>query len=268
MKNNLKTLLVLVLVTIISSCSRDQGNTDYLENRDNIVYFNSSTGSLFVEQGESNEYEITISSSSIAQSDANFTIEVDESSTAILDEDFTISSNTKIEQGNLVTSITVTGIYENSSLDGKTAILNLVGLDGVLVGQNNQFELDLIRSCPYTGLNTTSYDVTVFAFDDEAPSFSTTLVPVTGAENTWSVTSAWGPEFVAWATGNPIYSNMFLYSATFKIEDDFSVTVVGDDAWATGGTGVFNPCSQEMQVTLTQDLFTTGFTVDVVLTPN
>ena len=269
MKNIFKTLLLLVLVTTVSSCSRDQGDTDYLDNRENIISYASSSGTLFIEEGEANEYVITVSASSLTKTNTNFTIEVDETSRAVLDEDFTISSNTSIAEGNLVTSFTVSGIYENSTLEGETVRLNLVGSDGVSVGNNNQFELELIRSCPFTGLKTTSYDATVFAFDDEAPSHSITLTPVPGEVNTWSVDSTWGPEFVAWATNNGAYSGQFLYPATLKVEDDFSVTVTGVGApYYTGGTGVFNPCSQEITMTVTQSLFTSPFTVDVVLTPN
>ena len=224
MKNIFKTLLLLVLVTTVSSCSRDQGDTDYLDNRENIISYASSSGTLFIEEGEANEYVITVSASSLTKTNTNFTIEVDETSRAVLDEDFTISSNTSIAEGNLVTSFTVSGIYENSTLEGETVRLNLVGSDGVSVGNNNQFELELIRSCPFTGLKTTSYDATVFAFDDEAPSHSITLTPVPGEVNTWSVDSTWGPEFVAWATQNGAYSGQFIYPSTFKAGDDFSVT--------------------------------------------
>lgn len=274
MKNIFKTLLLLVLVTTVSSCSRDQGDTDYLDNRENIISYTASSGTLFIEEGEANEYVITVSATSIAKTDANFTIEVDETSRAVLDEDFTISSNTSIAEGNLVTSFTVSGIYENSTLEGETVRLNLVGADGVSVGNNNQFELELIRSCPFTGLNTTSYDATVYTSvistdDGVGPPFSLTLEPVLGVENTWSLSSAWGPNYVAWTQGNnPAFNNQYVYPATIKIEDDFSVTVTGLSNDGPGGSGIFNPCTQEMLITLNQSVFSNPFTVDVTFVPN
>ena len=136
------------------------------------------------------------------------------------------------------------------------------------IGNTNQFTLQLFKSCPFEGLNTTSYDVDVFAFDDQAPSHSVTLVPVAGTDNQWTVTSSWGPDFVAWATGDPSYSGAFLYSGTIVLNDDYTVDFIGNDAWATGGSGNYSPCTQVFDITLTQGLFTTSFTTQVVMSPN
>jgi hypothetical protein len=113
-----------------------------------------------------------------------------------------------------------------------------------------------------------SYGVEVFAFDDEAPGHSVDLVPVPGTDNQWTVTSSWGPEFVAWATGDPGFSGSFPYSGTIVLNEDFTVEFIGDDAWATGGSGTYSACDDQFTITLTQALFTTDFTVDVVMTGN
>ncbi len=111
-----------------------------------------------------------------------------------------------------------------------------------------------------------NYRVEVFAFDDEAPAHTVALVPVDGTDNQWTVATSWGPEFVAWATDDPGYSGAFLYSGTIILNDDFSVEFIGNDAWATGGTGSYTACDDQFTITLTQALFTTAFTVDIVMT--
>lgn len=268
MKKIYNLLLVLSLVVLATSCERDQGDTDYLNDRTNTVFFNNTSASLFVEEGGENVVTVSVSSTALAENQIDYWIEVDPSSTAQKGVDYNITSSTSvIEQGTLISTFTITADFSNASLDGKTAVFNLLS-DEAAVGADNQFELTLTKSCPYNGLNTTSYSGGVRAFDDDAPSYSTTLNPVAGQDNTWTIASAWGPEFVAWATGDPGFNGRFLYSGTIVINPDYSVTFTGDDAWAIGGTGLFNPCTQIITYTLGQALFTTSFTVDVTLTPN
>ena len=52
------------------------------------------------------------------------------------------------------------------------------------------------------------------------------------------------------------------------INDDYTVDFIGNDAWATGGSGNYSPCTQVFDITLTQGLFTTSFTTQVVMSPN
>ena len=113
-----------------------------------------------------------------------------------------------------------------------------------------------------------SYGVEVFAFGEEAPSHTVDFVPVAGTDNQWTVTSSWGPEFVAWATGDSGFSGAFPYSGTVVLNEDFTVDFIGDDAWATGGTGTYSACDNQFTITLTQELFTSAFTVDIVMTGN
>jgi hypothetical protein len=110
------------------------------------------------------------------------------------------------------------------------------------------------------------YRVNVFAFGSEAPAHTVELVPVAGTSNQWTVATSWGPEFVAWATNNPIYSGAFLYSGTIVLNENFTVDFIGDDAWATGGSGSYSACDDQFSITLTQALFTSAFTVDIVMT--
>jgi len=114
-----------------------------------------------------------------------------------------------------------------------------------------------------------NYTVVVSAFGDEAPSHTVQLVPVPGTDNQWTVTSSWGPEFVAWATGDASFSGAFPHPGTITLNDDFTVDFVGDDSWSTGGTGTYSACDDQFTLTVGQEgLFTNPFTVDLVLTGN
>lgn len=116
----------------------------------------------------------------------------------------------------------------------------------------------------------TTYTANPFAFGAFSPVYTATLTP-TGTPNEYSIDSAWGPNWVAWATGNGGYSGLFIYPGTLIIGDDYSVTIIGaasDDWYATGGSGSYDPCTNEISYTLTQALFGSPFTVDVTLVPD
>jgi hypothetical protein len=113
-----------------------------------------------------------------------------------------------------------------------------------------------------------TYNVRVFAFGEEAPSHTVALVPVEGTDNQFTVVSVWGPEFVAWATGNPGFSGQFPYPATLTINNDFTLNVTGNAGYATGGSGSYASCNDVFEFTISQALFTTAFTVDIVMTGN
>lgn len=122
-------------------------------------------------------------------------------------------------------------------------------------------------SCPKGNLSG-NYNVDVYAFADQAPSHTVALVPVDGVENTYSITSSWGPTFVAWATGNSAYNNQYLYKGNIKINCDDTVTFIGKETgtWDTGGTGTYDPVTGVINIALSQGLFTGAFTTDLVFT--
>lgn len=114
----------------------------------------------------------------------------------------------------------------------------------------------------------TSYSAAVRAFNDNAPAFDATLTPVPGTTNEYAIDSAWGPDFVGWATGDPSFNGSFAYPARIIINNDLTITIVGGAGYATGGTGTYDSCGDVFTFTLTQALFSNPFTVDVVLTAN
>jgi hypothetical protein len=106
------------------------------------------------------------------------------------------------------------------------------------------------------------------AFGEAAIEYTATLTPVAGTTNQYTIDSAWGPNFIAWVTGNAAYEGRYLYSGVLTINPDKTIIIVGDSTWsAVGGTGVYDPsCINKFSYTLKQTLFGNPFTTDVVLT--
>lgn len=268
MKTIYKILSLVLLLTVTVSCNRDKVDTVDLSNRDNTIFFAASSATLFVEEGAQNIVEISVGATALANGEIPFTLAVDPSSTAVEGTDFTIlGSSTAFSNGKIISTVRIQADFASATLEGKVAIFNLTSGE-VGVGTSNQFTLELFKFCPFNGLNTSNYSASVRAFDEDAPSYVLSVDPVPGTDNQWTVYSGWGPTFVSWATGNSGYDNLYIYSGTIVLNEDFTIDFIGDDAWATGGSGTFSPCTQEFSYTLTQGLFTTSFTVDVVLTPN
>ena len=268
MKNIYKILTLSFVAIIATSCERDSGEYPYLDNRENTVGFTSASSTLFVEDGAANNVSIGVGATATVGG-GTFSISVDESSTAVEGVDFTIEGGNEFsfESGNIVSTFSIVGLFEGAIVEGKTVVLNLESTD-FAVSASNQYSLTLVQFCPFEGLETTSYTAYPTAFGFDAPEFAVTLTPVGNSINEYTIASGWGPNFVGWATGNPSNNGLYLYSGTIIINDDFTIDFVGDDAWATGGSGEFSPCTQEFSYTLTQGLFESPFTTDVVLIPN
>jgi len=115
-----------------------------------------------------------------------------------------------------------------------------------------------------------TYTGSPFAFGEDAPQFTAIVTLIDGTTNQFTIDTGWGPNFVMWATGNPAYEGAFAYSGIITLNTDNSITFVGDDGWsAIGGSGEFNnSCINEFSYTLEQELFSSTFTVDVVLRQN
>ncbi|OYX23021.1 MAG: hypothetical protein B7Z06_10790 [Flavobacteriales bacterium 32-35-8] len=268
MKTIYKILSLVLVLTLSVSCDRDTGDIDYLNNRPNSLFFSGNKATLFVEDGAPNTYSITVGSTGVANNTTPYTISVDPSSTAVEGIDFDIITSTELVAGKIVSIFTIEAYFEPAITDGKIAILKLTAEDGTNIGLADTFTLSLFKLCPFESLDTNNYSATVFAFDEEAPGYNITLTPVPGTTNKWTVTTGWGTTFVSWATGDASYDGLYPYSGTITLNSDFTIDFDGDSSWATGGTGVFSPCTQVFTYTLSQGLFSSSFTTDVVLTPN
>ncbi len=88
-----------------------------------------------------------------------------------------------------------------------------------------------------------------------------TLTP-TGDPFTYSVTNIWASNTVAVLAGVSGYP----YPGIIKLDPHtLEVTVTGSAPYGPGGTGTYDPCSDTFDLTLNQVLFTSPFTVHVVL---
>jgi hypothetical protein len=268
MKNIYKILTLSFVAIIATSCDRDTGDYPYLNDRVNTIGYTSSSSTLFVEDGAANNVSIGVAATTPVGG-GTFSISVDESSTAVEGVDFTIEGGNEFsfESGNIVSTFSIVGLFEGAIVEGKTVVLNLASTD-FAVSASNQYSLTLVQFCPFEGLETTSYTAYPTAFGADAPEFAVTLTPVGNSINEYTIASGWGPNFVGWATADAGYNGLYVYSGTIIINDDFTIDFDGDDAWATGGSGEFSPCTQEFSYTLTQGLFESPFTTDVVLIPN
>lgn len=141
-----------------------------------------------------------------------------------------------------------------------------VGLGGEGVRFNSVVVTVVDDDCVPTPAS--SYTATVRAFNADAPSYTAMLTPVPGTTNRYNIDSAWGPDFVGWATGNAGFNGAFVYPATIVINNDLTIDVIGAAGYATGGSGSYDSCGDIFTYTLTQALFTNPFTVDVTLTAN
>jgi hypothetical protein len=92
--------------------------------------------------------------------------------------------------------------------------------------------------------------------------YSPILTPVAGENNVYETDNIWGGlvEVLTGGAAPPIP-----YPGTLTLNDDLTVDFVGSEGYATGGTGFYNACTNEIFISLTQDLFTTDFTVEVYL---
>ena len=124
-----------------------------------------------------------------------------------------------------------------------------------------------LSSYNYTGVNP-NFIGTGFI----GPNFETVLTQID--ENSFNISSAWGPELIESLTNNQgTYIGLYQYPATITINEDFSISVVAlfEESFAapegTVSTGTYDPCTQTFYYQLQQTIVTSGQeNVVVVLT--
>lgn len=192
MKTINKILALVLLLTITVSCNRDQGDTDYLDNRDRLVTFSAGTsGILLVEEDAANTYDIVVGASDIGEA-ISYTIEIDPSSTAVEGVDFDIVSSTEILNQYIVGPFTIQANFENAAIEGKTVVFNLTDVSNGVIGTQNQFTLTLIKLCPIEAEFTGTYSLSTTGLGIfDTPTFTDGLVTLeigdTDTERVFSV---------------------------------------------------------------------------------
>ncbi|TXJ93231.1 hypothetical protein [Flagellimonas pelagia] len=268
MKNIFRTLGILFVgFLLVTSCEKNEDPT--IDFGEGYVQLNSTTGSIpenssspivttvLLGNDGTNPNGVTVNFTVTSSDDSRFTV--------------TPSNGTvEIPAGEFSADILVQPL-DNLDADGDVEItIELSTSSDLPIGIAGQglvaTSRDIVitdNDCPT--VYSSKYAVNVYAFDEEAPSHSVDLVPVPGTDNQFTIESSWGPSFVAWATGSASYEGLYLYSGTITVNDDFTVDFVGDDSWGTGGSGTYTACGDRFEITLTQALFSGGFTVDIVM---
>ena len=120
-------------------------------------------------------------------------------------------------------------------------VLTAVDVDGVSVGVDSESITSYRVSTPCPVETSDNYNVDVVG-PGSPPSHSVALVPVPGVANQYTVSSTWGPNFVAAATGNPAFEGQFPYPAVISINDDLTVDVSPTAATQAGpgGSGTYD----------------------------
>ncbi|UOX32227.1 hypothetical protein LXD69_09170 [Flavobacterium sediminilitoris] len=276
MKKKILILLVVATFGVFYSCS-DADPELYSDGA--VAYFTAGTSSKFPVKEEDvtgSLKKVRVGVTTVANVDREFQIEVlpddnlnDDVNYASPSQYSIVSSSLVIPAGSYVGDIEI--ISEYASLPENEEILLKLKLNsvdsGVVLERMNTYTLTLFRSCLIPDFPL-SYNAVPFAFGVNGPAFASTFVPVENVENTYSVASGWGPNFVAWAANESSLEGEYVYSGTLIINCDNSVVYIGNDAWATGGTGSYNPNTGVITVLLTQELFTDPFTVTTTFTPN
>jgi len=154
-----KILYLFVVGAILTSCDRDVIDTD-LNGRTNTLFYPSASGSLFVEEGAANIFDVVVAATAVASANTPYSISIDDSSTAVEGVDYTmVSTATQLSEGDIVTSFGVMADFDNAEIAGKTVVFNLTS-ESSSVAETNQFTLNLIKLCPLTADFTGSYTIT------------------------------------------------------------------------------------------------------------
>lgn len=267
MKKFFKTILPFTLMAFALIGCKKEDLPVY--DGDSLLHFNKADQSAFVKLTDAGaNYNVTFGTTKVVEGDHAVELVFEPSkSTAVLGTDFTIVQGTSQivsgqSLGNFVINVTNAG-----ATAGKKAVFTLKSSTLSNAIFNKEVTVTFKLNCPIDSTTfPLTYNVDVYAFNEDAPSHIQTFVPVAGTDNKFKVASAWGPNFVAWATGNNSNAGKYLYKGTLTINCT-EVTYVGDDAWAPGGEGTYNPITGVIYLELDQALFSDVFITKCTFTP-
>jgi len=242
MKNIYKLLTLVLTLTIVTSCDRDQGEYPYLDNREVTIGFRGAEGSLLVENGADNMVSAIVGASTVVPS-GSYSVSVDGTSTAVLgvDYDFVSGTDGSFESGNILSSISIVADFANSTIEGKTVVLNLTSNDPSLSVAEafSQYTINLIQFCPLNADFTGSYTLStvVPGIYDSVVFLNGAVTIVEGSNPTERViTVAPYPEFGAFT---PVDFKFSLVCGNVNVGDIFA-TGVG----CNGGTTEIAPAEE------------------------
>jgi hypothetical protein len=266
MKKIIFLTTILFITALFTGC--EESDESYMDNRAVIAAMNESSSIIFATSEGLNTYTLKINVSQVLKSDMVFNLEVDETSTATEDVDFSFSeSSITIAAGSFSGSIDVVADFDNSSFDGKLVKINLIAPDGIFSSPLSSIDINIIKSCPLPSELSSSYTAAPTAFGGlSGPTYTANFTRVGTTGLTYAIDSGWGPNFVSWATGDSSYDGQFIYPCELTVNADGTVTVTGESFY-TGGSGTYDSCTGIISVNLTQAVFNSPFTVDMTFTP-
>jgi len=267
----LKILSLLLLSLVFSNCSESDGQVEY--KGDNALFFNNNGQPKRVILDGSVDFVTTsLEFATVKAPASSYQVKLvydAENSTALPGVDFDVVNDVVTVEAGVLYGAFEVKFYEATAVAlGKKAIFTLESDDVNNASFDNKMEVNISLSCQLD-LETfpLTYDVEVLAFGSQADTHTQTFTVVTGQENTFTVPSMWGPNFVAWATGNPAYAGQFIYPATIVIGCDNSVVVTAVAPNYTGGSGTYDPATGIIDVVITQGVFTEQFDTQCIFYP-
>jgi hypothetical protein len=270
MKKFLKSILVVFSLATLVSCSEDDSKFS-VDSQSGWAQF--TTGDqINLTFGTTDEIVIPVRLFTAVNPGINITYTIQDvvgSSAGVLTSNpgmLTIENGNL--RGDLVLGLATEGLTSTIEFD---VVLTATSRDNVQVGLSDDSKpiVRRVRICPFTfAASYTGVPTANLAPPAVAPAFTVNFTP-TANDNEFTLTTCWGPNYVAFLTGNPGFNGLFPYPGTLSVDPTSGVvTVVGGAAYGTGGTGSMDACSGVITVTLSQGVFVNPFTTTVVFTPN
>lgn len=264
----LKILSLLVLSIVFSNCSESDGQLEY--GRENLLFFDKTQTKKVVLDGSSDFVIIPIEFATVKAPSSSYQVKLvydAESSTALPGVDFDVVNDVvTVEAGEFYGSFDVKFYDATAVALGKKAVFILESSDIDSATFKNKMQVNVSLSCQLENFPLT-YDVEVLAFGEQSETHTQTFTVVTGQENTYSIPSTWGLNFVAWATNNPAYAGQFPYPATIVIGCDNSVEVTAAAPNYLGGSGTYDPSTGIIDIVIKQAIFDTDFETECIFYP-
>ncbi len=268
---SLKILSILLLSLVFSNCSDDSNGQKGYTGENYLIFNKGDQQKMRVSPDTGFEnHQLTFGTLRASSSSYQVKLVYDAvSSTAVLGVDFDIVSDVvTVEAGQVFGAFDIK-VYEEPAISlGKKAYFTLESSEIENAEFNNLVEVTFYLSCQVElDVFPLEYDVEVNAFDEQAETHSQTFTVVEDSENTFRVASMWGPNFVAWATGDPSYNGQFVYPATIAINCDNTVTVTAAAPNYTGGSGTYDPETGIINVSINQGIFSSPFITQCIFYP-
>ena len=273
MKRNLLSFFIVFSISIFvfSSCNDDDRS---IINPDSVVRFETGEETIVVSEGSSDIIEIPVFANRVFEGPITvlYEIEGDESTYEMISE----YGEAVIPAGQRTGVILMQPVDNDETNDPSNSILiritgSDVGFDrpnDLAIGFSEKVVVFEDDDC-YTYIPMSFTGTSSYLTSPPSPSFSANLTQIVCGGNEYRIQSAWGPNFVSFATGDPSYNGQFPYPGTLIVNlDTNEVEIQGSDSYGSGGSGTFDPETGVIQYSLTQTLFTNSFLVNVELTPN